>query len=216
MSADTSQAEENPILSPKTRQILGGARETFLDLGFEGASVDEIARRAGVSKGTLYNHFDDKRSLFAAVIDRECKAQAERIFTIGMEEDDVETALGRIGRHYLDFLLSPSALALFRITVAESERFPRVGRAFWDSGPDLGTRRLAQFLAVAVSRGRLAIDDLDLAAHQFTELCKAELFYKTLLGVIDAPDEAARSHHVDAAVKVFLRAFGSPPSEPPR
>jgi AcrR family transcriptional regulator len=216
MPPGAGKAGASPHLSPKARQILCGARETFLDLGFEGASVDEIARRAGVSKGTLYNHFEDKRSLFAAVIDHECKAQAEGIFTIGMEEDDVEASLRRIGRHYLDFLLSPSALALFRITVAESERFPRVGRAFWDSGPDLGTRRLAQFLAVAVSRGDLGISDLDLAAHQFTELCKAELFYKTLLGVIDAPDDERRAHHVDAAVKVFLRAFRSPTSKPPR
>ena len=199
----------NPDLdSPKALQILAGARAAFLDLGFEGASVDEIARRARVSKGTLYNYFPDKRALFRAVIERECQEQAERTFSIEESQKPVQEALRGIARKYVEFLISPFAMGLFRIAVAESPRFPHLGRVFWDSGPDLGTRRLAQFLAVAKDRGELDIDDLELAAHQFTELCKARVFYKTLFGVGDPPSPVVRERYADAAADTFVRAYG--------
>jgi len=195
--------------NPKLRQILDGARARFLELGYEGVSMDAIGRRAGVSKATLYNYFADKRALFAAVVDRECQAQAEKIFVLGVTEGPTESALRAIARHYLEFLLSPVALNLFRIVVAECPRFPRLGRTFWESGPDLGTRRLAQFLAIAVGRGDLEIDNLELAANQFTELCKADLFYRCLLGVAETPSEPVRGHYADAAVDTFVRAYGA-------
>jgi AcrR family transcriptional regulator len=190
----------------KRRQVLDGAEAAFLELGFEGSSVDEIARRAGVSKGTLYNHFPDKRKLFAAVVDRECQRQAEKVFTVSLEDVPAQVALRRIGTQYLDFLLSPFAIRLFRVAVAESARFPELGRTFWESGPDLGTRRLAQFLAAAVARGELQIDDLDLASHQFIELCKAKLFYAEVFGVSQEASAADRERVVDAAVRTFLAA----------
>ncbi|MGF1510323.1 MAG: TetR/AcrR family transcriptional regulator [Myxococcota bacterium] len=198
--------------SRKAHQILEGARSSFLDLGFEGASVDEIARRAGVSKATLYNYFADKRSLFAAVVDRECQQQAERIFTVDSRAIPLSEALQGIAQDYLDFVLSPPVMGLFRISVAEATRIPRIGRAFWDSGPDVGIRRLSQFLAVRADRGELDIHDVDLAAHQFLELCRASVFHRVLFGILDRPSDREKRRVVDGAVHTFLAAYATRPS----
>lgn len=189
---------------PKARQILAGARETFLAEGFEGASVDAIARRAGVSKATLYSYFPDKRALFAAVVDEACQAQADRLFRVEADGTDIESTLLGIARSMVAFVTSPFAQAMFRVAVAESARFPELGRTFYESGPQLGAARLAQLLSMAHARGQLCVDDAELAAHQFAELCRAELFYKVLFGIRPAPGEAEIERIARAAVATFM------------
>ena len=197
--------------SAKYQQILDGARKVFLEAGFEGASVDDIARQAGVSKGTMYNYFPDKRALFAAVVHQECQEQASRIFQIERTgSDDVEQTLRRIAHGFVQFLMTPFAQGMFRIAVAEAPRFPDLGRALYESGPELGTRRLSEYLAYACGRGVLKIDDIDLAAHQFTELCKSRLFHRTLLGIQREVTDAEIDAVADAAATTFLRAFRAP------
>ena len=195
------------VPTPKSSQILDGALAAFLALGFEGASVDEIARRARVSKPTVYNHFTDKRTLFVAVVRRECLAYGARIFTVDVAATGIEAQLRLIGRRLMDLALSEKARALFRLVVYESARFPELGRAFYAAGPDLGTRRLAVLLAAAVGRGELAIDDVDLAAHHFGELCRADIFYRNLFGMLDEVTEVDVDRIVEAAIQVFLRAY---------
>ena len=197
--------------SAKYHQILEGARQVFLEVGFEGASVDDIARQARVSKGTMYNYFPDKRALFAAVVHHECEEQASRIFKIERTgSDDVEQTLRRIASGFVAFLMTPFAQGMYRIAVAESPRFPDLGRAMYESGPELGTRRLAEYMAYACGRGVLEIDDVDLAAHQFTELCKARLFHRKLLGIQREVSKGEIDAVADAAVTTFLRAFRAP------
>src|SRR5215813_2716187 len=79
--------------SAKRRQIMDGAREVFLAQGFDGASMGEIARKARVSKGTLYVYFDSKEALFAAIAEEECQAQAEQVFALDSNDHDVEAVL---------------------------------------------------------------------------------------------------------------------------
>ena len=193
-------------LHPKVEQILTGARATFVDLGYEGATVDEIARRAKVSKPTLYVHLGDKRAIFAAVLKRDFEAQARNIFTAVPEDVPVEAALRDIARHYIAFLLSEPAQELFRIAVAEARRFPELGLAFYDSGPGLGVARLAAYLRAASAREELVVDDVELAAHQFTELCRADLFYRRLFrGEVPRDRDIRRT--ADAAVSMFIAAY---------
>ena len=140
----------------KADQILAGARDAFLELGFEGASVDEIARRARVSKGTLYNYFPDKRTLFAAFMEAECQENARRVFQAEDEHLGIDALLRRIAHSYVRLLMSPFAQGLFRIAVAECQRFPDVGHSFYWSAPALGIRRLAEVLEAARRRGARA------------------------------------------------------------
>ena len=190
----------------KLRQILAGARCAFLDLGYEGASVDEIVRRAGVSKGTLYNYFADKRTLFSAVVDEECREMSQRLFTVETDCACLETSLLTIARSFVRFMVSPFAQGMYRVAVAESGRIPEVGRAFYSAGPQLCTARIATFLIEARARGLLVLEDADLAACQFTALCRAELFPKVLFGILEQPSEAEIERVAEAAVQVFLAA----------
>ncbi|MGF1477785.1 MAG: TetR/AcrR family transcriptional regulator [Geminicoccaceae bacterium] len=193
--------------SAKAQQILTGAREAFRELGYEGASTDEIVRRAGVSKGTLYKYFADKPTLFAAVVEVECREQAEHLFQLSAQFDDIEQTLREIARNLVQLILSPFMQGIFRLAVAESQRFPDLARAFYSAGPDLGIRRMSQLLAAAVARGELEIKDVELAAHQFEQLCKADVFFKCLFQVKASFREDEINRVADGAVDTFLRAY---------
>ncbi|MEO0866263.1 MAG: TetR/AcrR family transcriptional regulator, partial [Pseudomonadota bacterium] len=112
----------------KFDQVLEGARRVFMADGFEGASVDDIAKVAEVSKATLYSYFPDKRLLFMEVANAECARQSQAaVDNIDMTRPPREV-LGQAGRHFLRFLTSKFGQQVFRICVAESDRFPEIGR----------------------------------------------------------------------------------------
>jgi AcrR family transcriptional regulator len=191
----------------KCDQVMEGAREVFMAMGFGGASVDEIARRAGISKATMYRYFPDKTAIFNAYIRRECKRQAAHLLSIAPDDRPLEEVLVRLARGFITFVLSPFAQGIYRIAVAEAERFPDIGKAFFESGPDEARRRLAPVLAAAMERGELAQEDPDVAAFQFFELCKAKLFYRSLFCRECDVTEAAIDGQARLAVKTFLKAY---------
>lgn len=193
----------------KFDQVLEGAREVFLADGFEGASVDTIARAAGVSKATLYSYFPDKRLLFMAVARCECGRQAAAAIEPIDPDAPPEQVLRAAAEQLLDFLLSDFGRRMFRICVAESDRFPELGRAFYDSGPGLVHNRLVAYLRAATERGALGIEDFDLAADQFAELCKADLFARIMFGLDGEVTAAQRERVVSGAVETFLARYGA-------
>ena len=140
----------------KFDQVLEGARMVFLRAGFEGASVDDIAREAGVSKATLYSYFPDKRLLFMEVAKAECQRQADEavqiIESVGMP---VEEVLRFAAARFIDYMSSDFGLQTYRLCVAESDRFPQLGHAFYHSGPELVRSRMVEYLRKAVARGEL-------------------------------------------------------------
>ena len=119
----------------KFDQVLAGARDVFMAVGFEGASVDDIARKAGVSKATLYSYFPDKRILFMEVAKIECNRQADQaLYELDLNAP-MREILGQITAEIVSFFTSSFAQRIFRICVGESERFPEIGRQFYESGP---------------------------------------------------------------------------------
>lgn len=198
-----------PKRGRKFDQVLAGARQVFLCDGFEGASVDEIARAAGVSKATLYSYFPDKRMLFMEVARTECARQAEQaVDTIDMDAG-VAQVLQNIGAEIVAFITSRFGKRIFRTCVGESDRFPELGREFYESGPKLVRDRIVAYFEVAVGRGELQIDDLTLAADQFHELCKADLFPRVVFNVNEEFTDAERKRVVDGAVAMFLARYGT-------
>lgn len=193
----------------KFDQVLGGARDVFLRDGFEGASVDEIARVAGVSKATLYSYFPDKRLLFMEVARSECTRQADQ----AMERIDPNAPVAELLRFAADqiigFMCSDFGQRIFRICVAEGDRFPELGREFYESGPALVRARLTEFFREAVARGDLAIEDFDLAADQFHELCKADIFARLVFNLRDRFSEAEKARVRDGAVATFMARYGA-------
>jgi AcrR family transcriptional regulator len=196
------------LLNPSKRdQILAGARACFFASGYQGASMNEIAAAAGVSKGTLYAYYADKQALFAAVIAFECSDIAERNFVFDPHAP-LADSLRNLGRGLLHAILTPNAMGVFRTVVSEAHRDPKLGAVFWDSGPRSGARALAALLAHAHARGEVNISDTTLAAFQFIFLCDAGLSQRAHMGT--APPTAAEINaHVESAVILFLRGYAA-------
>lgn len=194
----------------KFDQVLDGARTVFLRDGFERASVDDIAREAGVSKATLYAYFPDKKLLFLEVAKTECRRQAEEAEALIDDAAPVRQVLGLAGEKLLAFMTSEFGHRIFRIAVAEASTFPALAEEFYTYGPGMVHDRIAHYLRCAVGRGELVIDDIDLAAAQFTQLCKASIHDRLIFGVGGRAEEtpAARARVVDGAVEMFMARYG--------
>src|SRR5262249_2670696 len=100
---NTAQAADRPQETAKRRQSMGGAQVVFLAQGLDAARMGEIARRAGVSKGTLYCYFQSKEELFAVVVQGSCSMQAEALLALDPSDHDVEAVLTRLGQAYARF-----------------------------------------------------------------------------------------------------------------
>src|SRR4029450_279845 len=118
----------------KRAQIIDGARRMFLAQGFDAASMGAIAREAGVSKGTLYGYFKSTEELFEAIVEDECRAQAEQIFTLDREAP-IASELQRVGEELTRFLCRPDGVPSLRTIIAIADRMPEVGAQFYASGP---------------------------------------------------------------------------------
>jgi TetR/AcrR family transcriptional regulator, mexJK operon transcriptional repressor len=192
----------------KRRQILAGARQVFGELGFERASVDLIATRAGVSKATVYNHFHDKKALFVASVVEGCdEMRADLELCLEKLGEDLEKSLQRVGEQMMAVFLSPDVAGLYRHTIAEVARFPEVGRMVLDRGTFPLQEAIARYLARWSERGLLAIDDPRTAAIQFVSLCQGDLSVRSRLGALEYPVDAQVHETVRRAVQTFVRAF---------
>lgn len=192
----------------KFDQVLEGARVVFMKDGFEGASVDDIAKTAGVSKATLYSYFPDKRLLFAEVAKCECLRQADNALEVVTTDSPPNEVLYQAGQRMIDFFTSEFGLSMFRICTAESGRFPELGQQFYESGPVLVRRRLVEYFQEAVAKGQLDITDFDLAADQFAELCKASFFPRLLCGIKTSFTQQETDRVLNGAVQMFLARHG--------
>lgn len=188
----------------KYDDVLAGARDVFLAQGFEGASVDDIARAAGVSKATLYSYFPDKRLMFLEVARAECARQCIVAESKINPNIHLTEALTIAATTLVDFFTSDFYLRMYRVVVAESERFPELGQQFYETGPMLGRERITDYLTGAEARGEIRIADKALASDLFTEMCRADLFNQRLLGITDKVSQAQKDRVIAGAVEMFL------------
>ena len=192
--------------SSKRRQILDGASKVFMDLGFDGASMGEIARAAGVSKGTLYVYFADKSRLFEAIVEEEALGRGQVRFNFDPERD-VTTTLLEFGQALIEMLCRPGGGSATRTVMAIAERMPDVGRRFYNNVIAYSIERLAAYLEARARLGDLAIEDYQLAATQFMELCKASLFLPFIFQAAPAPSPERIADVVASATRMFLAAY---------
>jgi AcrR family transcriptional regulator len=197
--------------SSKRRQILDGARKVFMDLGFDGASMGEIARSAGVSKGTLYVYFADKSRLFEAIVEEESLEQGKVAFNFDPERD-VTTTLMEFGQAYIQMLCRPGGGSAIRTVMAIAERMPEVGRRFYNNVVALTIAKLAHYLEVRAGLGDLEIDDSQLAATQFMQMCQASLFMPFIFQAAPAPSAERIAQVVGSATRMFLAAYRTKPA----
>jgi AcrR family transcriptional regulator len=191
----------------KRRQIVDGARSVFMTRGFDAASMGDIAKAAGVSKGTLYVYFKDKDELFAAIVRGECVMQADGIFDFDHADHDVEAVLLHHGKTFVKKIGDPVRMTTWRTVIAIAERMPELGRKVYETGPAVGVARLAAYLQAQVDAGVLAVDDCEVAAAQFIETCHATMFKPMLFNFAPPPTDERIDHVVGIAVRTFLAAY---------
>jgi AcrR family transcriptional regulator len=197
----------------KRRAILEAATEVFLDHGYLGASMDAVAARAAVSKQTVYKQFADKDSLFSQVVLGTTIKVVDDLAAVAAtveETDDVEASLGELARGFLSGLLRPEVLRLRRLIIAEADRFPVIGRTWWERGFGGSLGSLGESLQRLADRGLLReLDDPVLAAHHFAGLVMYMPMNQVMFcGPEELPSPADLQRVSDSAVRVFLAAYG--------
>jgi AcrR family transcriptional regulator len=186
---------------------LAVARDVFIEEGYAATSMSAIAARVGGSKGTLYHYFRSKSELFGAVIRDDCQQSQTALFDLGSSQHDVCEALKTLGRRFLRLMLSDKVIAIHRIVLAESVRFPEIGEAHYDAGPRQGKILLMGLFAKAVRDGQLNISNPDRAADQLLDLMLSGLYRRRLWNVEPRPTEAEMDANVDAAIALFMNTY---------
>lgn len=194
----------------KCLQIFDGARQVFLASGFDGASMNDVSRAAGVSKGTLYVYFNSKEALFEALIRHDRNRQAEQLCQFDADNHDVRAVLFRFGCDLGEIMTQPTHIAHLRTVMGVVPKNPQIGRAFYEAGPLVAIRKLSSYLQAQVLSGDLVIDDAEYAAQLFLEMCKASVYLKVLLGVIEQPGPALIRANISRAVEGFLKIYALP------
>jgi AcrR family transcriptional regulator len=197
--------------SSKRRQVLDGARKVFMDLGFDGASMGEIARSAGVSKGTLYVYFADKNRLFEAIVEDEMLDQQKVAFNFDPARD-VTTTLREFGQAYIELLCRPGGGSAIRTVMAIAERMPEVGRRYYEEVLEKTINRFASYLETRVQAEELVIPDCQLAASQFMQMCQASLFLPFIFQAAPPPSAERIAEVVESATQMFLAAYRKKPA----
>ena len=195
-------------LSPEKRsRILDGAASVFAADGYEGASMARIAAVAGVSKGTLYNHFDSKAALFTAYVGGKCEQHLRRVFDGADHEGDPAEVLRDIGKRMVQMMLSDVGLSIYRVVIAEAAKFPDLARGFFEAGPARAIGFMAAWLAEETRRGRLSVPDPAFAAEQFFNLCQTRLVLRRKLEMLPDPPESDIDDVIEASIAMFLQTY---------
>lgn len=203
-------AGEDPV---KREQILDGAACVFTRLGFDAASMNDITREAGVSKGTLYVYFKNKEDLFLAMIERQKLRIFGRLQAILEREAPVNETLHDFGVLFATHLLSDRTIRAMRVIVGVLDRMPHLGSTFMATGPKSGPAMLGEYLKRQMEQGNLKdIDDPMQTGRQFGDLCLAGLFRPRLFGELtEAPSEERIERNVADAIRLFMNTYGAAP-----
>lgn len=195
----------------KRLSILEAAAEVFCRQGFAGASIDEIASAACVSRQTVYNHYREKDNLFMAVVEDVMERANAMLFSTLASfpekpeslEDDLVAFAVRLSHNCI---CNQDGKFLRKLVLSEGERYPHLFESWRQHGPGKVGTALAALFSRLAHKGLLHIDDFDVAARQFLALVNADLQMSTLFGV--TPAEAELETAARNAVRTFLRAYG--------
>ncbi|WP_172384201.1 TetR/AcrR family transcriptional regulator [Streptomyces sp. MNP-20] len=167
------EATEQSRSARKRGAIMDAATQVFVDKGYAGTSMDDIAKLAAVSKQTVYKHFADKEKLFAEIVlatTHRADAMIDLVADIPADADRLEENLARLARQFLTALTQPQVLQLRRLIIANADTFPELGAAWYEQGFERVLATLAGTFRHLADAGLLRIDDPLLAAHHFSGL----------------------------------------------
>lgn len=191
--------------------IRDAAASLFLEQGYSGTSMDEIASAAQVSKQTIYTHFANKEDLFARLVLGNADRVDEFVATISQmlsEPADLEASLRRLAVRYLRFVVRPEVLRLRRLIIGEATRFPDLARQYYELVPGRVYAALAQSFGELRDKGRLRLDDPATAASHFAWLTLGEALDRGMFYPV-GPVSRELDKRAAAAVHVFMAAYAT-------
>lgn len=196
-----------PRCDERHKAILEAATFLFMERGFEGTSMDAIAKQAGVSKQTVYSHFSTKDNLFSSAITHKMEDYFPQGDFIIEGSASLEEELTIVASQYANLLMSEDAMSVFRLLVSEAPKGPHLAEIFWEAGPTVMLGRLIAFLNTWQERGALKIDNLEKAAIFMIHLLKGHYHYELSIGLIDhvSPEDLQAS--VKESVATFLKLY---------
>ena len=209
MQKNVIKTKGRPKDPEKRATIMEAAGKLFLEQGYEGTSLDAIAARAGVSKLTVYSHFNDKAGLFTCLVTCKCKEYATGNSLDELQQLPTELALTRLADNYMKLILNPDVLAFHRLMITDAGDNRELTALFYDSGPKVAIEDLAGFLAEFTRVGKLRIEDCWRAADHFLSMLRGYIYWRALLNIETQPKPLQLRKHLNDCVAVFMRAYAT-------
>lgn len=191
--------------SSKVEDVLRGAKTTFLRCGFEGASVDAIAKEAGVSKATMYAHCQSKHKLFLIVVQAECDRLSAEISRPLSRSEDARATLEELSRRMVGLVIDDDHIRLLRACIG-AVSVPEAGQIYMEAGPTQATRMVGQVLQGLHDAKSLYVQDTQIAAGQFIHLSVSGIVMPRLLALDQRIDA---SEHCERVVDAFVRTYSA-------
>jgi TetR/AcrR family transcriptional repressor of mexJK operon len=205
---DNPARSGRPKSGEKHAAILKASSELFLERGVQGTSMDAVAKRAGVSKQTVYSHFHNKDTLFRACI--QSKVESYGFGQTGLAgAEDLNEALLNIVSQFVSLLFDSEVIAMHRVVMGESAGYPRIAAMFYEDGPARTKATVRKFLERQVRLGKLKIDHPHYAAVQLLNMAMGEYQQQMMLNLIEAPPARELREHLERVVDDFIRLYGS-------
>lgn len=201
----TACCPATPRGEARREALLEAARAIFLEKGYAGTSLDEVVKRTGGSKASVYKYFGNKEGLFAAMFAERCQAFLATIAIPDDVSDNLPLTLQGFAERLLDASLSPERIAMIRALAAEADRFPALAELAYNTGPRHGLGLMADFLKRHHDAGQIRCERPDLAAIRFLESVKGHAQSRALLGLPPFPEFVDRHDYVREAVRAFLQ-----------
>ena len=202
-----SRRQQNKV--ERERRILAAALKVFSETGYSGANMDAVAVEAGLSKPTLYQYFQSKEALFSAMMLGERDRMLD-VFEHPSPGGMVGDLLG-FAWSYADTVMRPDMLSLARLIIGEVQRFPEIGRAYQEVGPDRLLRGIMNYLEDQRRAGRLAFDDAELAAQDLWGLILSAPRTQALYMPDRTPSRSEITRYLNNGLRVFLKAYSTRP-----
>ncbi|MTI10370.1 TetR/AcrR family transcriptional regulator [Curvivirga aplysinae] len=195
----------------KQLQIINAAKKVFLEKGFDIASMDMIAAEAGVSKRTVYSHYQSKENLFASIMNDLCTSKRGDIIDetemdacdLLPKDKSAEETLTIFGNTFLTYIYDPEVLAMLRIMIGQADKFPEIGESFYNQGPVMTQNMLTAYFEHTNGTGETKFKDTCIAAKSFISSLLGPTHLQCMFGG-KSPSEEEISTHVDKVTSLFL------------
>lgn len=213
-SHDSRPRTDDPRVIRSRTAVVDAARTLFLQQGYAGTTMEEIAELAGLTKRTVYNNFADKEALFIQIVE-DVIAYAEEFarglreeFPAGITAANLRGGLKDLGQRLALAIVRPEVVALRRLLIGEAQAFPELAREYFDRAPGQVIEALASGFEHLGQAGLLQVKDARRAATQFAYLVAGEPLDRTILVGTPPPKEHIIACAQDG-VETFLARYGA-------